>query len=360
MPLVPSDDKDFTAFVEQILSDPRDVTRKLVFADWLDDLSDPRAPLLRVVHNVRQQVGPYEPLEGPPRTKIRDSKDPLLVRTGPIPKGWKWPYPDDKRIPDITRPKLESVRGAHGSGRLLSIALITDLVESFDSYKAAKLGWFYTAVTATELYACRLISTPQRNYAIGKAYMGEDYGKPRSHLDPGTDEKDIRSGQTVDFKFRGIARTCASISWELTDYCLSGRFGSFVNAAHAYEKSLMSRSWWGRRGTVPWRQVHWHLRSRTTKTADAWKAMTPWLDGKRVWDAEEETKQNSPPKSDQHKRYQVHVGKYPCDHRRVDGRSAYETWTAPDHGLGLFRLKQNQCRICDDVKPTGVRRSRRS
>lgn len=351
MPLVPSDDKDFTAFVERILSDPRDVTHRLVFADWLDDRSDPRAPLLRVVYNVRQQTGPYEPLEGPPRTKIRDSKDQLLVRTGPIPKGWKWPYPDGERIPDITRPKLESVRGAHGSGRLLSIALITDLVESFGGYKDAKLCWLYTAVTATELYACRLISTSQRNYAIGKAYMGEDYGRLRSHLDPGTDEKDIRHGQTVDFKFRGVARACAPISWMLADYCLGGRFGSFVNAAHTYEKSLMSRTWW-RHGTVPRHQVHRHLRSRTIRMADVWKAMTPWLDGKRVWDAEEETKQNSPPKSDQHKQYQVHVGKYPCDHRRVSGGTAYVKIS----NTGIYHGHE-RCVICDHVKSPKPKRS---
>jgi uncharacterized protein (TIGR02996 family) len=58
--LVPSDDPEFIKFVTQIIADPADDTTRLVFADWLADRGDPRAPLLRVVPLVRQAAGPVE------------------------------------------------------------------------------------------------------------------------------------------------------------------------------------------------------------------------------------------------------------------------------------------------------------
>lgn len=345
MPLVPSDHKEFHTFVEQILVEPYDDNLKLVFADWLSDRDDPRGPLLRVVHAVRQAAGPYAALPQPRRAKIRDSKDPLVVRTGPVSLDWEWPYPEKEFIPDITRPKLESVRGAHGSGRLLSIAMVLDLIETFRRY--GKQPAIRTCLSALELSSCRVITNEHRNYVMGASYVAGGGYRSVPELSRSTPAEYTEYIRNPDQRLLGVTRIHAPAARMSIDFCMSGRFGSFVNVAHTVETGLISTE--GRRLETlsPVRQLHWHLRTRMIRMVDAWKAMTPWLDGKRVADAEEELKQNLPPKSDAHKKYHVHIGKYACDHARVNGKTAYVERYASEPPYGVRRGRLTfLCDLC--------------
>ena len=49
------------SFVAAILAAPCDDTLRLVFADWLEDHSDPRAGCLRLAARLRANYGPRHP-----------------------------------------------------------------------------------------------------------------------------------------------------------------------------------------------------------------------------------------------------------------------------------------------------------
>src|SRR5262245_14108703 len=49
------------AFVSAILESPRDEPHRLVFADWLEEQSDPRAGCLRLAARLRAAYGPLHP-----------------------------------------------------------------------------------------------------------------------------------------------------------------------------------------------------------------------------------------------------------------------------------------------------------
>src|SRR5215470_5491511 len=71
------------AFLQAMLEDPRDLTTRLIFADWLDEHDDPRGELLRLTHLLTQDT------DQPNR---RDMEDRLrsLVESSVQPVGPFW------------------------------------------------------------------------------------------------------------------------------------------------------------------------------------------------------------------------------------------------------------------------------
>lgn len=342
MSLVLNTDKEFTAFVTQVLCNPLEDACKLAFADWLQDRDDPRGPLLRVVHNVKAAAGPYEPFPQPKRSKIRDSHDPTKIRTGPVPADWKYPYPADEFIPDITVPKLPSRRGAHGPGRLLILATVWDHAACYGGLK--KIGSkLWSALTALELYNCRLITGDHRDHVIDLGYDARAYEKtPYAGLSSRY-RAEGRAGSDCVFRLvRLAAETLDRTSWPM-QFSYHGSFGSFVCAIHQLEMKQFSLEAKKLGTSVSGRQIEWHLRTRSLRMVDAWKAMKPWEDGLRVYEAKEELKQNSPPRSDDHKKHQISCGKYACDHKGVDRRTAYQPVVRDVSGANARLVR---CSLC--------------
>ncbi len=67
-------------FLETILSDPTDSTPRLVYADWLDELGDPRGELLRIQEELRQlEVPNRERVEARMRELLSAGVEPLTI-----------------------------------------------------------------------------------------------------------------------------------------------------------------------------------------------------------------------------------------------------------------------------------------
>jgi len=336
------------------LCEPQDDSARLVFADWLEEHNDPRGPLLRVIHAVRRAAGPYEPITAPQRSKIRDSADPLVIHTGPMPIDWVWPYPTDKPPPDVTKPKIDVTRGVHGSGRLLSMAMVLELLETFRSY--GNHPEVRTCLAALELADCRLITSKHRDYVIGtSALFGPGY-KGAAEFARAIPAELKQYGYNANWNLFQVVRNIQAARQPI-DFCMGARFGSFVNAAQTIEVELRrKRSRVVGSAYIPARQLEWHLRMRTLRMVDAWKALTPWLDGNRVWIEMEEAKQNGPPTSNSHKAWQVSCKKYPCDHTLINGKSAYITKTIAEPPYGTGRVRNSPvCCLCGHERPRALR-----
>ncbi len=65
---------DEQAFLQYILENPSDWTARLVFADWLEERSDPRSELIRLQHALTQRI------EVPNRTRLEERQRELLDR----------------------------------------------------------------------------------------------------------------------------------------------------------------------------------------------------------------------------------------------------------------------------------------
>jgi uncharacterized protein (TIGR02996 family) len=73
-------EKDEHVFLQAILEHPEDARQRLVFADWLEERGDPRAELLRVQHQLGQQI------EVPLRIQLETRLQSLLA-SGVAPVG---------------------------------------------------------------------------------------------------------------------------------------------------------------------------------------------------------------------------------------------------------------------------------
>jgi uncharacterized protein (TIGR02996 family) len=352
--LVPSDDPEFIKFVTQIIADPADDTTRLVFADWLADRGDPRAPLLRVVPLVRQAAGPVETVPKLKRAKIRDPLDETRTLLGPIPKDWKSPYPSDKPPPDVTLPreakeKSWSWRGAHGAFRLLSLAVIWD---AFRGPEASARNRLRMILAGAELHACGLITAGHRNHVVNLAFLGRTAYGSDEYAAPAAGDQGTAYALHFDttYKIVQVASLVRERSGGVVALACLGFRGSYVNVVNALNFSQAKAIRQGDGVTL--RDAEWHVRVRSVKMVDVWKALTPWVDGRRAWEEKEELKQNSPPRSDQHKKYQIACGKYPCDHKLVDGRTAYVRTGYNNADRFGVRVSEKlvRCRLCDHAR----------
>src|SRR3954466_14951956 len=75
--------QDEAAFLRAMQEHPDDTTRRLVFADWLEERGDPRGELIRLLHTLTQSV--VVPDRGSLEERLRD-----LVAAGVKPVGPVW------------------------------------------------------------------------------------------------------------------------------------------------------------------------------------------------------------------------------------------------------------------------------
>jgi sulfatase modifying factor 1 len=67
-------------FLDAILSDPKDPTPRLVYADWLDEQGDPRGELIRIQEELRQIAVPHrEKIEARMRELLQAGVEPLAI-----------------------------------------------------------------------------------------------------------------------------------------------------------------------------------------------------------------------------------------------------------------------------------------
>lgn len=317
MRLIPYDNPDLLAFVNKILAEPRDDTNRLVFADWLCDGDDPRGPLLRVVPNVLEAAGPRSRPPKVERVTRRNQRDETTVSYGPVKAGWVAPYPIESRIPDITVPKLATRRASAGPGRLMSIALVRDFMKPYGS----GFRHYDTVLAVLELFACGVITAHYRDFVLYTVYESRNndafditlhrYGR---YWSPPRRAPDASRWLIPD------PRSALKNLTGLLFHCRYGRFGTYVLTAHHIEYESLDL----RLRLRDLQLTRWHFRTRSIKMRDAWAAMEPWEDSKRVYGLNESAKHDRPPRSDSHKRYLLHIGKIPvCDHKGTDGRTAY-------------------------------------